>query len=119
MYEAVQQTPEQMAFFHLGATCQLSLADMPLTWLQAGEKCYREWLVDQEGDEIKMIGCFKATNTGHQSRQWRGCIYYPGGQTERMHVAWVLRDTNKPNAAMQLLTYDSAWALASAGGVSP
>jgi hypothetical protein len=52
-----------------------------------GEK-YREWLVDQEGDEIKMIGCFKATNTG-QSRQWRGCIFYPGGgATERMSAGY-------------------------------
>jgi hypothetical protein len=37
---------------------------MPLTWLQAGEKYrYREWLVDQEGDEIKTIGCYKVTST--------------------------------------------------------
>jgi transposase len=72
--------PEQMAFFHLVATCQLSLADMPLTWLQAGEK-YREWLVDQEGDEIKIINCYKVTNT-YLSRPWRGKIKYPGGRAQ-------------------------------------
>jgi hypothetical protein len=74
-----------MAFFHLVATCQLSLADMPLTWLQAGEK-YREWLVDQEGDEIKMIGCYKTTKVS-PSRPWRGRIAYPGGTAQQsLHV---------------------------------
>jgi hypothetical protein len=44
--------------------------------------------VDQEGDEIKMIGCFKATHY-QQSRQWRGGIDYPGGRAnERMHVGY-------------------------------
>jgi len=71
----------------LVATCQLSLADMPLTWLQAGEK-YREWLVDQEDDEIKMISCYKDSQSGRRrgerannnlSRPWRGLIKYPGG----------------------------------------
>jgi hypothetical protein len=36
---------------------------------------------DQEGDEIKMIGCFKATDT-HRPRQWRGDIGYPHGRAK-------------------------------------
>jgi hypothetical protein len=42
MYESVQQTPQQMAFFHLAKTYQIGLGEAPLTWKQADET-YREW----------------------------------------------------------------------------
>jgi hypothetical protein len=51
MYESVHQTPQQMAFFHLDKTCQISLDEAPLTWKQADET-HREWEKDQEGNTL-------------------------------------------------------------------
>ena len=55
MYESVQQTPQQMAFFHLAKTCQIGLDEAPLTWKQADET-YREWEKSQEGGTLPR-GC--------------------------------------------------------------
>ena len=62
MYESVQQTPQQMAFFHLARTCQIGLDEAPLTWKQADET-YREWEKGQEGGTLPK-GC-RCTPAGH------------------------------------------------------
>jgi hypothetical protein len=56
MYESVQQTPQQMAFFHLAKTCQIGLDEAPLTWKQADET-YREWEKSQKGGALPK-GCW-------------------------------------------------------------
>jgi hypothetical protein len=68
MYESVQQTPQQMAFFHLAKTCQIGLDEVPLTWQQADET-YREWEKSQVRGTLPN-GC-SAIPAGHFKAQLR------------------------------------------------
>jgi hypothetical protein len=71
MYEPVQQTPQQMAFFHLAKTCQIGLDEAPLTWKQADETYAREWEKGQEGGALPK-GC-----TCTSARHFRARLHAP------------------------------------------
>ena len=84
MYESVQQTPQQMAFFHLAKTCQIGLDEAPLTWKQADET-YREWEKSQEGGTLP-----------------KGCSGTPAGRAfqgralpRQKNLCWHLRDGDR------------------------
>ena len=70
MYESVQQTPQQMAFFHLAKTCQIGLDEAPLTWKQADET-YREWEKSQEGGTLPK-GCSCTAARHFKAQLYRG-----------------------------------------------
>jgi hypothetical protein len=104
MCESVQQTPQQMAFFHLAKTCQIGLDEVPLTWKQADE-AFREWEKGQEGGTSPK-GC-SCTPARHFVAQLPRAQLHRG---EKKSVLGTLLSLTgrRSNAATQLMTRECA-----------